>query len=98
MLLIRVYFLLESHVKKITVSLFGALFLLVGCGEKEETPAVDPMHLMSEKIDREDGIRTCKVDAVTFGENHEVAAKACVKNTSIEICEKYFAKAVCVAE
>lgn len=81
--------------KKIIVSLVGALFILAGCGEKEESPKVDPMLSMSEKIDMEDGIMQCKVDAATYGKDHEQGAKVCARNTSLEICEKYFSVAVC---
>ena len=84
--------------KKTLVSTLSVLFVLAGCSEKEETAAVDPMIAMSEKIDMQDGIMTCKVDAVTFGVEHESSARACVKNTSVEICKKYFAEAVCLPE
>lgn len=77
------------------VSLVGALFILAGCGEKEEAPKVDPMVSMSEKIDMEDGIMQCKVDAATLGKDHVDAAKHCLQETSLEICEKYFSAAVC---
>lgn len=81
--------------KKMIVSLVGALFILAGCGEKEETPKVDPMVSMSEKIDMEDGIMQCKADAATFGKDHVKGGQVCAQNTSIEICEKYFSETVC---
>lgn len=81
--------------KKIIVSLVGALFILAGCGEKEETPKVDPMVSMSEKIDMEDGIMKCKVNSGTYGKDDPNSAKICLRETSLEICEKYFSAAVC---